>query len=195
MLPHRRQPPHFLRFHTPDPPVQALVNASSDLPIHPVCLLAVHLDAPEAVSCPKVWPVPPVDGPAPENGANRLVEFAFALAVLGLVEELVEGRAVKVLAAEEDGLDLRSVVNIGEGIGAEEDEVGAMAGGDEAKIFSTAKEFGGAEGGGLQRGQWREAGLDEQNEFIVKTEAREAERVHGIGAREERNAGAEHDAD
>lgn len=49
------------------------------------------------------------------------------MAVLGVGEEFVEGGAIEILAAEPDGLDLRGVVNVGEGIGGEEGEVGAPA--------------------------------------------------------------------
>jgi len=39
------------------------------------------------------------------------------VAVLGGGEELVEGGAIEIFPAEPDGLDLRSVVNIGQGVG------------------------------------------------------------------------------
>jgi hypothetical protein len=43
------------------------------------------------------------------------------VAVLGVAEELVEGGAVEIFSAEPNGLNLRGVVNVGEGIGREKD--------------------------------------------------------------------------
>ena len=48
---------------------------------------------------------------------KSLIEFGFPVAVLGVGEELVEGGAIEIFPAEPDGLDLRSVVNIGQGVG------------------------------------------------------------------------------
>src|SRR5215467_9035266 len=57
-------------------------------------------------------------------GASRVL----AVAALGVGEKLVEGSAVEIFSAEPDGPDLCCVVNVGEGIGGEQDEVGAFAG-------------------------------------------------------------------
>jgi hypothetical protein len=52
-------------------------------------------------------------GGRPYKGVAILTEFAFAVAVFGLVEEGVEGGAFEELAVEEDGLDLGGVVDVG----------------------------------------------------------------------------------
>ena len=54
------------------------------------------------------------------------MQLAFAGAMLGVNEKVIEGSTVEVLSAEPHGLNL-SVMNIGERIGGEENEVGALA--------------------------------------------------------------------
>ena len=90
------------------------------------------------------------------------VEFASAGAVFGLVKEGVEGGAVEELAVEPDGSDLRGVADVGKGIGGEQDEVGALSGGDTAEVIGAAEEFGGAKGCSLQRSNGCETGFDKQ---------------------------------
>ena len=47
--------------------------------------------------------------------------------MLGVIEKVIEGSTVEVLSAEPHGLNLSGVVNVGERIGGEENEVGALA--------------------------------------------------------------------
>jgi len=55
------------------------------------------------------------------------VQLAFAGAMLGVNEKVIEGSTVEVLSAEPHGLNPSGVMNIGERIGGEENEVGALA--------------------------------------------------------------------
>jgi len=123
------------------------------------------------------------------------VQLAFAGAALGIFEVPVEGGAVEVFSVEPDGLNLHGVVDVGEGIGGKENEVGAFSWGDEALLSGAAEKFGGVKSGGLQRGQGSKPRFDEQGEFVVQAEVGKAERVHGIGAGQKRHACAEHESD
>ncbi len=55
------------------------------------------------------------------------MQLAFAGAMLGVFEEAIEGCTVEVFSAEPHGLNLSGVVNVGEGIGGEQNEVSALA--------------------------------------------------------------------
>jgi len=122
------------------------------------------------------------------------VKLAFAGAVFGSSEESIEGQTVEVFSLEPDGLNLGRVVDVSKRIGAEKNQVGAFTRGNLAEVIAASEKFGRADSGGLQRGQGREAGFDEQRKIIVQAEAWEAKRVHGVGAGEERNAGAKHES-
>jgi hypothetical protein len=65
------------------------------------------------------------------GGWSESVQLGSAGAVLGVVQDLVEGAVVEIVALEPDGLNLGGVVDFGEGIGGEENEVGALSGRDE----------------------------------------------------------------
>ena len=88
---------------------------------------------------------------------KKSVQLAFSGAVLGIFEEAIKGSTVEVFSAEPDGLNLCGVVNVGERIGGEENEIGALPRSDKAEFFRAAEKFGRANGGGLQRGQGSEA--------------------------------------
>ena len=113
------------------------------------------------------------------------------MSVLSGGEELIEGGAVEILAAEPDGLDLRGAVNLGEGIGREEDEVGALSRRDGAEFRGATERFRRAQRGGLQSGERSEAGFDEQGEFVVQAETGHAVGVHGVGSGKQGHTGAE----
>lgn len=76
-------------------------------------------------------------------------KFRLALAVLGGVDELVERGAVQMFPAEPHGLDVRGVVNVGEGVAGEQNEVGALPRSNPAKLIAAAEKFGRAQRGGL----------------------------------------------
>ena len=78
-----------------------------------------------------------------------LVEFGFAVAALGGGEKLIERGAVKIFSVEPDGLDLRGVVHVGEGIGREQNEVGALSGSDCTELAGAAKKLRRTQRGGL----------------------------------------------
>ena len=92
---------------------------------------------------------------------HELVELGFALAVSGVIEEPVERGAVQIFSADLHGLDLRGVVNVSEGIGGKQDEVGALSRSNPAKLIGAAEKVGRAQRGGLQGGQRSKAGFDE----------------------------------
>lgn len=117
------------------------------------------------------------------------------MAVLGVGEELVEGGAVEIFSAKPDGLNLGGVVDVGEGIGGEQDEVGALAGSDGAEFGCAAEKFRGAQSGGLQGGERSEAGFNQQSQLVMQAEAGHAVRIHGVRAGKQGHAGAEHQAD
>ena len=60
---------------------------------------------------------------------------------------------------------------------------------------SRSQEFRGIDGGGLQRGEWRHAGIDHHGEFVVQAEAWEAEGIHSVGSRHYGHASAKHGAE
>ena len=116
--------------------------------------------------------------------------------VCGVLQQCVEGGAVVEVAVGDHGVDLADVVDVGERIGVEEDEVGEFAFGDRALGGLGAEEFRGIAGGGLQRFHRSESGFDEVGEFIVEAEAGEDEDPgRGIGAGEKRHAGVVHVGD
>ena len=90
---------------------------------------------------------------------------------LGLGEELLDIGRGEVAAVGEDGGDFLGVGDVGEGIGAEENEVGEFAGLDGAGGGFDAEELGGIERGSLQGFEWREAGGDEALQLFVEAEA------------------------
>jgi len=94
------------------------------------------------------------------------VQLAFAGAALGVFEEPVEGGAVEVFSVEPGGLNLHGVVDVGEGIGGKENEVGAFSWGDEALLSGAAEKFGGVKSRGLQRGQGSKPRFDEQGASV-----------------------------
>ena len=73
----------------------------------------------------------------------------------------------------DDGGDFLRVGDVGEGIGAEEDEVREFACFDGTKAILHTEKFGGIDCGGLQGFERRETGSDEALEFFVEAEARE----------------------
>ncbi len=81
------------------------------------------------------------------------MQLAFAGAALGVFEEPVEGGAVDVFSVQPDGVNLHGVVDVGEGIGGKENEVGTFSWCDEAELCGAGEKFGGVKRGGLQRGQ------------------------------------------
>lgn len=108
------------------------------------------------------------------------------------VEEGVESGAAEDVAAKNDGEDFLGVVDVGERIGIEEDEVGDLVGLDGAVSVELAQKFGGIFRGGLQGLHGREAGLDEIREIFVKGRAREDVGRGRVGASHDANAGSLH---
>src|SRR5579872_5455747 len=70
--------------------------------------------------------------------------------VFGVFQVCVEGGAVVEAAVGDDGGDFAGVVDVGERIGVEQDEVGDFAFGDGALGGFGGEKFGGVAGGGLQ---------------------------------------------
>ena len=89
------------------------------------------------------------------------MEFAFAVAMLGGFKKALESRAIKIFAAEPNGLDLCGVVNVSEGVGAEKHKVSELAGCDGTEVRGAAEKFRGTQCAGLKRREGRKAGFDE----------------------------------
>ena len=73
----------------------------------------------------------------------------------------------------DNGRNFLRVGDVGEGIGAQEDEVRELAWLDCTESICHIEKFGGIDGGGLQGFERRETGSDEALEFFVEAEARE----------------------
>src|SRR5579871_126269 len=121
---------------------------------------------------------------------------ALACSRLGALQEHIEGGTVVNVAGGDDGRDLAGVVDVGERIGVEEDEVGEFAFCDRTLGGFGTEEFGGVARGGLQRFHRSKASLDEIGEFVVEAESGENEDGGGsVGAGQEWNSGVVHIGD
>ncbi len=110
--------------------------------------------------------------------------------VAGFAEELVEAGAVVVFAAEEDGVDLFCVLDVGQRVGADEYERGVFAFLDRTETVGDAEELCGDEGGGFQDFGGGDAGVLKEGHLVVERGAGEDVGVGEVGAADERNAGA-----
>ena len=110
-------------------------------------------------------------------------------------EELIESGTIEKSAAQDDGADFAGVADIVEGIGVEEDKVGAFSLFDRARVFGGVKKFRRVRGGGLKGLERCQAGLDQQLQFVVKTVTGENIRSGGIGTGENLDAGFLHFGD
>src|SRR5580693_6978325 len=94
----------------------------------------------------------PVHCPGWAEGGRGLFIGSWVLgAGFGGFQKGVESRAVVEMAVGDDGGDFAGVVDVGERIGVEEDEVGEFAFGDRALGGLGTEESGGIARGGLQR--------------------------------------------
>src|SRR4030095_2003390 len=87
---------------------------------------------------------------------------------LRLCEQLVERGAVEESPVQDDGADPRRVVDVGQWVGVEQDEVGELVLGDGAK-----------------RGAWRQPGAHQELELAVERESRHEEWSPDVGPGED----------